>query len=45
MLASALAGLLWDRYGPAFTFGAGAAFALLTLAMLALLPKAGGAAT
>ncbi len=45
LLASALAGLLWDRYGPVFTFGAGAAFALLTLAMLALLPKAGGTAT
>jgi hypothetical protein len=28
--------LLWDRYGPAFTFGAGAAFALLTLGVLAI---------
>lgn len=45
LVASTLAGLLWDRYGPAFTFGAGAAFALLTLAMLAMLPKAGRAST
>jgi predicted MFS family arabinose efflux permease len=36
LVASALAGLLWDRLGPAFTFGAGAAFAVLTLAVLPL---------
>jgi MFS family permease len=40
LAASTLAGLLWDRYGPAFTFGAGAVFALLTLAVLALLVRA-----
>jgi MFS family permease len=39
LAASTLAGLLWDRYGPAFTFGAGAAFALLTLAVLAILVR------
>lgn len=36
LVSSALAGLLWDRYGPAFTFGAGAAFAVLTLGVLAI---------
>lgn len=35
LVSSALAGFLWDRYGPACTFGAGAAFALLTLGVLA----------
>lgn len=35
LVSSALAGFLWDRCGPAFTFGAGAAFAVLTLGMLA----------
>ncbi|MBA4175655.1 MAG: MFS transporter [Leptothrix sp. (in: Bacteria)] len=34
LLASVIAGLLWDRLGSAWTFGAGAAFALLTLAAL-----------
>ncbi|MFO1317735.1 MAG: MFS transporter [Burkholderiales bacterium] len=29
LVASALAGLLWDAYGPAFTFYAGAAFTVL----------------
>jgi MFS family permease len=29
LIASALAGWLWDAYGPAFTFGAGAAFTAL----------------
>jgi MFS family permease len=36
LVSSALAGLLWERYGPAFTFGAGAAFAVLTLGVLAI---------
>ena len=31
LVSSALAGLLWDRLGSAFTFYAGAGFALLTL--------------
>lgn len=35
LISSALAGFLWDRYGPAFTFWAGAAFAVLTLGVLA----------
>ena len=35
LVSSALAGLLWDRLGAAFTFYAGAAFALLTLVGLA----------
>jgi MFS family permease len=35
LVSSALAGWLWDRYGAPVTFGAGAAFALLTLAALA----------
>ncbi len=39
LAASALAGLLWDRYGPASTFGAGALLALLTLAVLVVLPR------
>ena len=30
LLASVIAGLLWDNYGPAFTFYAGALFTLLT---------------
>lgn len=34
LLASVCAGLLWDIYGAAFTFYAGAAFCLLTLALL-----------
>jgi len=36
LVSSALAGFLWDRYGPAFTFGAGAVFAVLTLGGLAM---------
>jgi MFS family permease len=36
LVASILAGLLWDRLGAAFTFYAGAAFALLTLFALGL---------
>jgi len=35
LLASVCAGLLWDVYGAAFTFYAGAAFCLLTLLLLA----------
>ncbi len=35
LVASVLAGLLWDRAGPAVTFYAGAAFALAALLMLA----------
>lgn len=34
LVSSALAGLLWDRLGSAFTFAAGAGFAALTLAVL-----------
>ncbi|MBI3283250.1 MAG: MFS transporter [Burkholderiales bacterium] len=34
LLASAVAGLLWDRLGGAFTFYAGAGFCLLTLLLL-----------
>ena len=36
LVASALAGLLWDRLGPAFTFHAGALFCTLALAAVAL---------
>mgnify|MGYP001137651137 FL=1 len=36
LIASALAGLLWDRLGPAFTFHAGALFCALALAVIAL---------
>ena len=36
LVASALAGLLWDRYGAASTFIAGAGFCVLTLAALML---------
>ena len=34
LVASVVAGLLWDRLGSAYTFVAGAGFALLTLAGL-----------
>jgi MFS family permease len=37
LIASALAGLLWDRLGAAFTFNAGAVFSVL--ALLALVSK------
>jgi MFS family permease len=40
LAASVLAGLLWDALGAAFTFYAGAGFCALTLAALALTPKA-----
>jgi MFS family permease len=36
LLASALAGLLWQRFGPAFTFFAGAGLAALTVLGMAL---------
>jgi len=36
LVASVLAGLLWDRLGPAFTFHAGALFCVLALAVIAL---------
>jgi predicted MFS family arabinose efflux permease len=31
LIASALAGWLWDAYGPRFTFCAGAAFTVIAL--------------
>ena len=37
---SALAGLLWQQWGAAFSFAAGAAFSLLALAALLLLSRA-----
>lgn len=40
LLASALAGLLWDRLGPAFTFSTGAVFCGLALVGIALMPQA-----
>ncbi len=36
LIASAVAGLLWDRFGSSFTFSAGAAFAALALTGLVL---------
>lgn len=36
LVASAVAGLLWDRFGPSFTFYTGAAFAALTMTGLAV---------
>ena len=39
LLASLGAGLLWDKGGPAATFGAGAALAALAGAMLVLMPS------
>jgi len=39
LVASALAGLLWDQLGAASTFYAGAAFCVLTLGILALRPQ------
>lgn len=39
LLASLIAGLLWDRYGANFTFYTGAAFATLTLLGVFLLPR------
>jgi MFS family permease len=42
LLASAMAGWLWDRYGAAFTFYGGAAMCALALACLALRPRTMG---
>jgi len=43
LLASVLAGLLWDRLGASWTFWAGAVFCLLTIAALCLYrPAASG---
>ena len=39
LLASVLAGLLWDRLGPSFTFHAGAAFCCVALVGLAWRPS------
>ncbi len=39
LLASALAGLLWDQRGAAWTFGAGAAFSVIALALLLRHPR------
>lgn len=36
LLASTLAGFLWDQYGPAFTFQAGVVFSLLALVVIVL---------
>jgi MFS family permease len=36
LLASALAGFLWDHYGPAYTFYAGAGFCALAIAAIAI---------
>jgi len=36
LIASGVAGVLWDQFGPAFTFYAGAGFAVITLIGLAL---------
>jgi MFS family permease len=36
LVASAVAGLLWDRFGPSLTFYTGAAFAALTTLGLAV---------
>ena len=40
LIASVLAGYLWDSIGPGATFLAGAVFTALGLAGLSLLPKA-----
>jgi MFS family permease len=39
LIASALAGLLWDRLGAAFTFYAGAAFCVVALIGLVQRPN------
>lgn len=39
LVASVLAGLLWDSLGPSFTFLSGALFSLLALAGIALQPR------
>ena len=40
LVASALAGLLWDQFGASFTFMAGIAFSVAALALLSLRPTA-----
>jgi hypothetical protein len=42
LAASLVAGLLWDSLGAAFTFYAGTAFCLVTLAALAWRPAGAG---
>jgi MFS family permease len=42
LIASVLAGLLWDTHGASLTFYAGAAFSGVALAMLALYRGRGG---
>jgi len=44
LLASGLAGLLWDLQGPAVTFLAGAVLSVAAMALLAVRPRAGGLA-
>ena len=44
LIASVLAGLLWDRLGASFTFAAGAGFCVLALLMLLAAPFFGPAA-
>ena len=39
LIASAVAGLLWDQFGPAFTFYAGAGFCVITLVALVWQPS------
>jgi MFS family permease len=39
LVASALAGLLWDAFGASLTFAAGAGFGALALAAIALSPR------
>ena len=39
LIASVLAGSLWDVFGPASTFGAGAAFSLLAFFLLLRVPR------
>ena len=40
LVASGLAGWLWDQWGAIVTFGAGVVFCIITLALLALRPTA-----
>ena len=39
LVASALAGLLWDQWGASFTFVAGIVFSVAALALLCLRPS------
>jgi MFS family permease len=45
LVASVVAGALWDQLGSAFTFYAGAGFCVLTIIVLGLLPRATPPAT